>query len=76
MKIKNIKSLDKPTLEPERIAKKHNVSIHDIEKQLAIGIKVEKEHTSSDSVAREIALDHLMELPDYYTKLEKMENKE
>ena len=35
-----------------------------------------KEHTSSDSVAREIALDHLMELPDYYTKLEKMENKE
>ena len=42
-------------------------------KQLKMGIKVEKEHTSNDKIAREIALDHLGELPDYYTRLKKME---
>ena len=37
------------------------------------GIKVEREHTSDEAEARIIAMDHLVELPDYYTRLDKME---
>lgn len=40
---------------------------------LAQGVKVEREHTSDPSIAREIAMDHLTEDPSYYTKLEKIE---
>jgi hypothetical protein len=36
---------------------------------LAEGTRVEMEHTSDPEVAQEIAMDHLMEDPDYYTKL-------
>lgn len=55
------------------IAKKHNVDISVIQKQIQMGIKVEKEHTPSDAMAKEIAMDHLAEFPDYYTRLNKME---
>lgn len=55
------------------IAVKHNVSISDLRGQLKKGIVVEREHTDSDAVATKIAMDHLVELPDYYTRLEKME---
>lgn len=65
--------LDKKTLTAERIAKKHRVSVEYIKKQLVRGIQVEKEHTSDPEVAREIALDHLGERPDYYIRLEKVE---
>lgn len=41
--------------------------------QMNIGKKIEKEHTSDDSITRQIALDHLIEIPDYYTRLVKME---
>jgi hypothetical protein len=64
-------SLDKSTPSVEEIAKKHNVSVDAIEKQLEMGLKVEKEHTSKVDTAREIALDHLNEKPDYYSKLKK-----
>ena len=37
--------------------------------QLEMGIKVEMEHTNDRSLAREIALDHLTEDPEYYTNL-------
>jgi hypothetical protein len=37
--------------------------------QLLIGTAVEKEHSTNKSVAMRIALDHLAEHPDYYTKL-------
>jgi len=37
--------------------------------QLAIGKKVEKEHTSDNATAIEIALDHLAENPKYYSSL-------
>lgn len=40
-------------------------------KQLAVGTKVEMEHTNEHGKAEEIAADHLTEDPDYYTKLEK-----
>jgi len=37
--------------------------------QLNAGIRVEMEHTNDPKKAREIALDHLIEKPDYYTLL-------
>lgn len=73
MKMKDV--LDKPTLDAKQLASLHNVSIGQIESELSMGIKVEKEHTSDEKVAKEIALDHLKELPDYYTRLKKMERK-
>jgi hypothetical protein len=42
-------------------------------KQLAMGQKVEMEHTDDPAEARKIAMDHLREMPDYYSKLAKME---
>lgn len=41
--------------------------------QLKMGIEVEKEHTTNDFIAARIAKDHLAEIPDYYTRLAKME---
>lgn len=43
-------------------------------KELAMGIKVEKEHTDSPEIAKYIAKDHLSEIPDYYTRLKVMED--
>lgn len=60
---------------PKEIASKHNVSVEEIKKQLEMGIKVEGEHTSSKTAARITALQHLDEVPDYYTKLKKVEKK-
>ena len=37
--------------------------------EISVGIKVEMEHTDSIEAAREIALDHLTENKDYYTRL-------
>ena len=65
--------LDKPTLGPAQLAKKHSVDVKQIKSQLAKGIKVELEHTSDPATAREIALDHLAEFPDYYDRLERAE---
>lgn len=42
-------------------------------KQLGKGTKVELEHVNNRSLAREIAMDHLVEDPKYYDKLEKIE---
>lgn len=56
-----------------QIAKKHNVTIATILTQIEKGIPVEREHTTSDQLALEIVLDHLTEMPDYYTRLKKME---
>ena len=41
--------------------------------QLRMGIEVEFEHTDDSEIAKKIALDHLAEIPDYYTRLKKME---
>ena len=38
-------------------------------KELALGTKIEHEHTQDDALARKIATDHLKEDPRYYTKL-------
>ena len=42
-------------------------------KQLRMGVKIEKEHTSNPRVAKQIAKAHLKEYPTYYTALTKME---
>lgn len=41
--------------------------------QLRMGIDIEKEHTKNKDLATDIALQHLDEFPDYYTRLKKME---
>lgn len=41
--------------------------------QLKKGIKVEMEHSKDRASAKEIAMDHLWERPDYYDRLEKIE---
>lgn len=64
---------DVKTYSPEEIAKKHGVPVEMIKQQLQKGIKVEYEHTKDTKAATEISLDHLLELPDYYTRLDKME---
>jgi hypothetical protein len=41
--------------------------------QLKMGVSTEMEHTTSRKVAKGIAKAHLVEIPDYYTRLRKME---
>lgn len=60
-------------LTAEDIAERHDVDSDYIEKQITRGIKVEMEHTEDEEIAREITLDHLYELPDYYERLGIME---
>lgn len=57
---------------------KHN-KIPDSEfdkKELAMGIKIEYEHTNDLEMAKAIAKDHLYEFSDYYSRLEIMERKD
>ena len=70
------KLLDAPTPSPERIAQQHRVPLDYVLAQLEQGIGIEREHTDHDDVAREIALDHLHERPDYYERLKKVEGDE
>lgn len=42
--------------------------------QIKMGVAVEHEHTDDPWEALQIAKDHLAEIPDYYTKLKKMES--
>lgn len=65
--------LNKRVLTVSALAKKHDVDETYIERQLEKGIKVEHEHTSKLKVARQIALAHLGEDPNYYKKLKKIE---
>ena len=73
--MKDPKGPTKAYKSPEELAKKHKVSLETIMKQVKMGTKVEGEHTTSKSVARITALQHVDELPDYYTKLKKVEKK-
>ena len=56
-----------------QIAKKHRMDVSDIQKQLDMGEPIEHEHTKDHTLAMDIALQHLDEIPDYYTRLKKME---
>lgn len=76
LSIPESKLLDKPTLSVVEIARKHKVDKKQIEDQLSKGIKIEMEHTKKYEVAKEIALDHLKEDPNYYTKLSSVDLEE
>ena len=67
LKIKSHKTVDE-------IAKKHRLDISFIQNQLEMGIPIEHEHTRDKVLATDIALQHLNEIPDYYTRLKKMES--
>lgn len=56
------------------IAALHGVEESAIQKQLDMGIEVEKEHTDDTDVAQTIALHHLEEVADYYDKLKIVES--
>jgi len=71
--MKDPKGPTKPYRSPEEISKKHKVPLDKIIKQVRIGTKIEGEHTTSKSGARITALQHVDELPDYYTRLKKVE---
>ena len=73
MKKDYIKGGKADKLSVEDIAKKHKVSVDKIEAQIEMGKKVELEHVKDEKLAKEIAMDHLEEIPDYYTRLKKME---
>lgn len=50
------------------LVKKHKVSVEDIKKEIKIGVKIEREHVGNDvDKAKEIAMDHISEFPDYYS---------
>jgi len=57
----------------EQIAKKHRLEVSFVKNQLEMGIPIEHEHTKDKDLAADIALQHLDEIPDYYTRLKKME---
>jgi hypothetical protein len=63
--------LNKKTLSVDQLAKRHKVTVQQIKAQLKKGIQVELEHTYDKKIAMQIALDHLKEDPNYYTKLNK-----
>lgn len=57
------------------IAARKGVTTSDVDPgALAKGTTVEMEHTSDPKFARQIALDHLAERPDYYDMLERCES--
>jgi len=69
----NLKGGKADKLSVEDIAKKHDVSVDSIKSQIEMGKKVELEHVDDSELAEEIAMDHLEEIPDYYTRLKDME---
>lgn len=75
MKLNEIDLIGKPTPKFNEILRKSGVSYKELITQLSKGIKIEMEHTGDLAMAREIALDHLNEFPDYYDRLEKVEKK-
>jgi len=52
-----------------QIAKKHGVSLSDIQKEFEMGMKVESEHSDNIEKKKEVTMDHLFDNPKYYTKL-------
>lgn len=57
----------------QEIVKKHGVSIDYVTRQAEMGSTVEREHVTTHEEAYGIALQHIMEFPDYYKHLLPME---
>jgi len=63
-----------PTAIPGGMAEYKGTTDKDVDpKELEMGIKVEYEHSDDLEKAKDIALDHLSEIKDYYTRLAKLE---
>lgn len=61
---------------PNGVAKRRGVTARDVDPdELRRGIQHELEHTTDRRIAKQIALDHLAETPDYYTRLAALEGK-
>jgi hypothetical protein len=60
----------------EQIAQIHSVDVDALQTELDKGIEHELEHTDDRLIATEIAMDHLYEDPEYYTKLDQIEHSE
>lgn len=73
MKLNEMDLIGKQSPSLDSVAKKHKMSVTDMSVELDRGIEVEYEHTNDRREAREIALDHLWELPDYYKRLKQVE---
>jgi hypothetical protein len=54
---------------PRQIARKYGVSVTEVMRKLQKGIKVEHEHTGNNQVAMKIAIDHLLEDLNYYSRV-------
>lgn len=54
----------------QAIAEEHGVSAEQIQQQFDMGVEEEMEHAQEEMIAQEIALDHLVEDPEYYSKLD------
>lgn len=54
---------------PRQIAKKYGVTLTEVLRKLNKGIKTEMEHTKNRQVAMKIAIDHLLEDLNYYSKI-------
>lgn len=52
------------------IVKYHNEDPKKIKREIEIGTKIEMEHTNSKKIAKELAIDHIKEIPNYYTNPE------
>lgn len=65
--------LNAKTPSMQQLAAKHKVPLAKIKQQIQKGANVEKEHSNSVAIAKEIARDHINELPDYYKRLAKIE---
>ena len=59
----------------QQIAKEHSVDIKYVIRQAEIGSTIEREHVTTHEEAYGIALQHIMEFPDYYKHLLPMEDK-
>lgn len=60
----------------QTIADMHDVSKDEIDAEVDKGVEAEMEHTDDEEIAHEIAMDHVYEDPDYYTKLDSIEENE
>jgi len=58
------------------IASKHKVELIKIAKQFIKGFSVELEHSNDQKKVADIVMDHLVEDPNYYDKLKRVETKE
>jgi len=68
--------LNKRTPSVRELAKRYIITPEEVHRQINRGVKIEFEHTNDIEVATEIAMDHIGEKLDYYTRLAKVEEED